>query len=55
MILVKKNIETWGRGTVNIVKYCTDAGLPEPTCEGKWGGVAVIFTKEKDVRSWETT
>ncbi|MCD4772279.1 MAG: hypothetical protein K8R41_02715, partial [Bacteroidales bacterium] len=30
-------IEIWGRGTVNIVDYCTQVGLPEPTFEGKWG------------------
>jgi len=46
-------IEEWGRGTVNVVKYCTDAGLPEPVYEGKWGGVAVIFTKKEGSRPWE--
>ena len=48
-------IETWGRGTVNMVDYCTQAGLPEPTFEGKWGGLAVIFTKQQGARPWETT
>jgi len=46
-------IEEWGRGTVNVVKYCTDAGLPEPVYEGKWGGIAVIFTKKENSRPWE--
>lgn len=46
-------IETWGRGTVNIVEYCTQAGLPEPVFEGKWGGIAVIFTKHPDEKPWE--
>ena len=44
-------------GTRNgyIVDYCTQAGLPEPTFEGKWGGLAVIFTKQKGAKPWETT
>ena len=46
-------IETWGRGTVNIVEYCTQAGLPEPVFEGKWGGIAIIFTKHPDEKPWE--
>ena len=48
-------IEIWGRGTVNIVDYCTQVGLPEPTFESKWGGLAVIFTKEAEVRPWESS
>jgi len=40
-------IEAWGRGTMNIVKYCTDAGLPAPTFEDKWGGLAIVFTGTK--------
>ncbi len=35
--------------------YCTQVGLPEPTFEGKWGGLAVIFTKQKGAKPWETT
>ena len=46
-------IETWGRGTTNIVKYCTQQGLPEPVFEGKWGGIAVIFIKQQGMRPWE--
>jgi ATP-dependent DNA helicase RecG len=46
-------IEAWGRGTTNIVKYCTQQGLPEPVFEGKWGGIAVIFIKQKGNRPWE--
>lgn len=48
-------VETWGRGTVNIVEYCTQAGLPEPVFEGKWGGLAVIFTKKAGKKPWEET
>ncbi len=39
-------IEIWGRGTLNIIKQCTEAGLPEPVFEEKWGGIAVIFKSE---------
>lgn len=46
-------IESWGRGTVNMVKYCKQAGLPEPIFEDKWGGLAVIFTKKEGVKPWE--
>ncbi len=40
-------IEIWGRGTLNIVEYCTRAGLPEPKFEDKWGGLAIIFKFKK--------
>jgi len=46
-------IETWGRGTVNIVEYCKQAGVPEPVFESKWGGLAVIFIKKEGMRPWE--
>lgn len=42
-------IETWGRGTLNIVEYCKKAGLPEPVYEDKWGGLATIFYAGKTV------
>ena len=40
-------IEIWGRGTLNMVEYCTRAGLPEPKFEDKWGGLAIIFKFKK--------
>ncbi len=48
-------IETWGRGTLNMVEYCTRVGLPEPVFEGKWGGLAVIFNKTPGIKPWETS
>ena len=42
-------IEAWGRGTMNIIKYCVDANLPEPVFEDKWGGLAVIFKTQKKI------
>lgn len=41
-------IESWGRGTLNIVQYCKDAGIPDPEFEDKWGGLAVIFRAKKE-------
>ena len=38
-------IEEWGRGTINMVKYCTLAGLPEPDFIYD-GGLTVLFKKE---------
>ena len=39
-------IESWGRGTLSIVDTCVKAGLPEPTFEDKWGGLAIVFVKK---------
>lgn len=46
-------IEELGRGTVNVVKYCTDAGRPEPIYTDNRGGVAVIFIKKEGHKPWE--
>lgn len=48
-------IEEWGRGTVNVVKYCKEAGLPEPVYTDKWGGIAAIFIKKEGHKPWEET
>lgn len=39
-------IESWGRGTNNIITACTEAGLPEPVIEEEQGGISVTFLKE---------
>ena len=38
-------IESWGRGTLNIIKYCKDARLPEPVFYDRLGGLGVIIMK----------
>jgi ATP-dependent DNA helicase RecG len=38
-------IESWGRGTNNIITACTEAGLPEPVIEEDQGGIRVTFLK----------
>ena len=38
-------IEVWGRGTLNIVNYCKNAGLPEPDFHFT-SGLTVLFKKE---------
>ncbi|MFO7735616.1 MAG: ATP-binding protein [bacterium] len=40
-------IETWGRGTVNIVEHCKKEGRPEPVFEGKWGGLLLKVGADK--------
>ena len=40
-------IETWGRGTINVIEECESAGLPEPKIEELTGGVAVTLFKDK--------
>lgn len=43
-------IEAWGRGTINIINECLNAGLPEPLFESEFGGISVkmfkFFTKK---------
>ena len=39
-------IESWGRGTNNIITACTEAGLPEPVIEEDQGGIRVTFLKD---------
>jgi len=38
-------IEVWGRGTLNIIEYCKNAGLPEPDFHYE-AGLTVLFKKE---------
>ncbi len=44
-------IEAWGRGTINIINECLNAGLPEPLFESEFGGISVkmfkFFTKKQ--------
>jgi len=39
-------IESWGRGTNNIITACTEAGLPEPVIEEDQGGIRITFLKD---------
>lgn len=39
-------IENWGRGTVDIIRYCKAAGLPEPEFIEEQGGFTVNFYKD---------
>jgi ATP-dependent DNA helicase RecG len=39
-------IESWGRGTTNIISECITSGLPEPILEEDQGGIRVTFLKE---------
>ena len=39
-------IEAWGRGTINILNECKDAGLPEPEFKIMSGGIAVTLFKD---------
>ena len=39
-------IEAWGRGTVEIVNFCKDYGLPEPEFAEYFGGFMVTFYKD---------
>lgn len=38
-------IESWGRGTINIISECLKAGLPEPAFESVFGGISVKLFK----------
>lgn len=38
-------IEAWGRGTINIINECLNAGLPEPLFESEFGGISVKMFK----------
>ena len=40
-------IESWGRGTINIVDNCLKQGLPEPDFVEEYGVMSVIFYKDK--------
>ena len=40
-------IEVWGRGTLNIVNYCKEAGLPEPDFEYDSGVTTIFKTSQK--------
>lgn len=39
-------IDTWGRGTLKILKACEESGLPEPQILEKDGGIEVTLFKE---------
>jgi len=40
-------IEAWGRGTINILNECLNAGLPEPKFESDFGGISVTLYKDR--------
>lgn len=39
-------IEQWGTGTTRILKWCREAGLPEPEFQEEAGGFRVVFLKD---------
>lgn len=39
-------IEAWGRGTINIINECKNAGLPEPSFKSEFGGISVTLFKD---------
>jgi len=38
-------IESWGRGTLNIIDYCTSANLPEPEMSEEMNGFLLVIHK----------
>ncbi len=40
-------IEAWGRGTLNIVEFCKQAGIAEPNFDDQLGGLSVVFRMNK--------
>lgn len=40
-------IEAWGRGTIEIIEKCKQAGLPEPKLEERDGGFLVTLFKNQ--------
>ncbi|MCK5140417.1 MAG: putative DNA binding domain-containing protein, partial [Thermodesulfovibrionia bacterium] len=45
MLYLVKYIERWGSGTVDLVKWCLQQGLPEPMFKEHQGGFLVILRK----------
>ncbi|MEA3342538.1 MAG: helix-turn-helix domain-containing protein [archaeon] len=45
MLFLVKYIERWGSGTVDLVKWCLQHGLPEPVFKEHQGGFLVILRK----------
>lgn len=41
-------IENWGRGTLNIIDYCLQAGLPRPEFAYQWGAVRTTFYRKQE-------
>lgn len=50
-------IESWGRGTLNIIDYCTSTNLPEPEMSEEMNGFLLIIHKyvESSEKVPETT
>lgn len=44
-------IENWGRGTLNIIDYCVQAGLPKLEFTYTWGAVRTTFYKKEEVEA----
>jgi len=47
MFFLIKYIEEWGRGTTDMVKDCSNYGLPEPEFKDTGTSIVVIFRKSK--------
>ncbi len=41
-------IENWGRGTLNIIDYCLQAGLPKPEFAYEWGALRTTFYRKSE-------
>jgi len=39
-------IEAWGRGTIKIIEFCKQQGLPEPDFKEHFGGFMIVFYKD---------
>jgi ATP-dependent DNA helicase RecG len=48
-------VESWGKGTNNIIKDCLDMGLPEPEYKYTFHSVQVIFNKKSEILSDQAT
>lgn len=48
-------IEEWGRGTLNVVKWLADAGLPHPEIEDSGGCVMVRFRRDRELTGMQKT
>ena len=48
-------IEEWGRGTLNVLKWLADAGLPRPEIEDSGGCVMVRFRRAQELSNLQKT
>lgn len=51
VMYISKNIERWGRGTLDMIEECKKEGLPLPQYEEVGGGFSVTFTFKEPIRT----